>query len=88
MPLLKKIQTIAAKVEATIGTAETLTASEGVFNAYDIDIQGDIQVEEREGQAGFDMLPGVAGTRKGTMTFKTDIEWDGSATVPVWSSVS
>lgn len=84
--LLKKRQTIAAKVETTIGTPETLNAATGVFNAYDISIQGDITVEQREGQGGFDMLAGVAGTRKGTMTFKTDVEWDGTSTDPVWAS--
>lgn len=87
MPLLEKIQTIGAKIEPTIGTAESLTATEGAFNAYDIDIQGDINVEEREGQGGFDRLQGIAGTRRGTMTFKTDIEWDGTTTMPAWASV-
>ena len=86
MPLLKKIQTIAAKTEATIGTAETLAAADGQFNAYDIDIQGEIEVEEREGQGAFNRLAGVAGARGGSFSFKTDIEWDGSATVPVWAS--
>ena len=87
MPLLKKIRTLAAKVESTIGTPESLTAAEGVFNAYDIEIQGDIEVEEREGSGGMDRLAGVAGTRRGTLSFKTDMEWDGTATLPAWASV-
>lgn len=87
MPLLRKKRTIAAKVETTVGTAESLAAADGVFNAYDIELQGDIQVEEREGQGGFDRLAGVPGQRGGTMSFKTDLEWDGSTTMPTWASV-
>jgi len=86
MPQLRKLRTLAAQTETTVGTAETLAADDGVFNAYNLDIQGDIQVEEREGQGGFDMLPGVAGRRGGSLSFTTDIEWDGTATVPVWAS--
>ncbi len=87
MPLLRKIRTIAAAIESTIGTAETLSASDAQFNAYDIDIQGDIAVQAREGQGGFNRLPGVAGKRGGSMTFKTDVEWDGTSTLPDWATV-
>ncbi|NNE62357.1 MAG: hypothetical protein HKN35_15805 [Woeseia sp.] len=86
MPLLKRIQTIAAKVEGTIGTAETLTASEGVFNAFDIEINADIELFEREGQGSFNYLTGTSGARGGSMTFKTGMEWDGAAH-PAWASV-
>lgn len=87
MPLLKRVRTIAAKVETTPGTAESLTASEGAFNAYDIEINAAIEVEQREGQASFDYLSGVAGQRMGTMTFSTDLGWDGTVTMPTWASV-
>lgn len=86
MPLLKRIQTIAAKVEATVGTAESLTAAEGVFNAYDISIQAEIDSQEREAQGSFNYLSSITGARAGTMTFKTDMAWDGS-TLPDWASV-
>ena len=85
-PLLKKIQTIGAKVETVIGTPETLTAADGSFNAYNIEWQGDITINPREGQGGFDMLPGVPGPAMGTLTFRTDVEWDGSATLPTWAT--
>jgi len=86
MPLLKRIQTMAAKIETTIGTAETLTAAEGAFNAYDLEIQAEIDVEQREAQGSFNYLSGVPGPYAGSMTFKTDMGWDGAA-VPSWASV-
>lgn len=86
MPLLKRLRTLAAKVENTIGTAESLTASEGAFNAYDVICQANIDMEDREAQGSFDMLSPVVGAQSGTLTFKTDLAWDGSA-VPSWASV-
>lgn len=86
MPLLKRLQTMAAKVETTVGTAETLTASEGAFDAYDLKIDADIPMEEREAQGSFNYLSSVPGPRKGTMTFKTDVGWNG-ADLPTWASV-
>lgn len=86
MPLLKRIQTIAAAVETTIGTAESLTATEGVFNAYDIQIQANIDSSERQAQGSFNYLSAVTGPRGGTMSFKTDLAWDGTA-LPNWATV-
>lgn len=87
MPLLKRKRVMAAKVETTIGTAESLTASEGAFNAYNVMIQPTIEVEEREGQGGFGYLPGSPGARQGVATFRTDLGWDGTSTMPTWASV-
>ncbi len=87
MPLLKRKRVLAAKAEATIGTAESLTASEGAFNAYDVMIQPTVEVEQREAQGAFNYLSGVPGARMGTATFKTDLGWDGTATMPTWASV-
>ena len=87
MSLLKRKRVLAAKVEATSGTAETLTNSEGSFNAYNVMAQATIAVEERECQGAFNYLPGVPGARTGTITFRTDIGWDGTNTEPTWASV-
>lgn len=87
MPLLKRLTVMAAKVETTIGTAETLTAAEGVFNAYDVIIQPTIPMETRESQGAFGYLSSVPGGYMGTCTFKTDLGWDGTATEPKWMSV-
>lgn len=87
MPLLKRKRVLAAKIETTIGTAETLTASEGAFNAYDVVAQANIPVDEREAQGSFNYLSGIPGAREGTLSFKTDMGWDGTVTMPTWASV-
>lgn len=76
---------MAAKVEATIGTPETLEATEGAYNAYDVMVQASIDVEDRESQGSFDYLSGVAGPREGVITFKTDCSI--GASQPTWASV-
>lgn len=86
MVLLKRKRTLAAKVETTPGTAETLTGTEGAFNAYDVMIQPTIAVDAREKQGNFGSLPGVPGARMGKATFKTDLAYDGT-NVPSWASV-
>lgn len=83
----KRIRVMAAKVETTIGTDASISASDGAFNAYDVMIQPTIDTEARESQGSFDYLSAVPGARMGTATFKTDLGWDGSATVPTWASV-
>lgn len=87
MPLLKRKRVLAAKVEATPGTAEALTNAEGAFNVYDLMIQPSIEVEGREQQGSFAALPGVPGARTGKATFKVDLGWDGTSTIPSWASV-
>lgn len=87
MTLLRRKRVLAAKVETTPGTAESLTASEGAFNAYNVIAQANITIEEREGQGAFNYLAGVPGARGGTLSFSVDLGWDGSATIPTWASV-
>jgi len=86
MPLLRRRSVFAAKVETTIGTAETLTAAEAVYNVMNLAIQPNITMEEREGQGGFNYNPSIAGQRSGTATFSTEAYYDGS-TVPAWATV-
>jgi hypothetical protein len=85
MTLLKRKKVLAAKVEATVGTAESLTGSDASFNAYDIMFQPEIEVESREGNGGFGQLAAVTGGYKGKATFKVDAGWDGTATEPSWA---
>ena len=85
MPLLTKKRVVAAAIESTIGTAESLADGDGAFNAFDAEIQASIDVEEREGQGAFNRLPGVPGGRMGTATFKTDMAI--GSTQPLWASV-
>jgi hypothetical protein len=76
---------LAAKIETTIGTPISLSGSDGAFNVYDPIIQPEIEMEDREGQGGFNYLTSVPAGRKGTATFKTNIEWDGTSTEPAWA---
>lgn len=87
MTLLKRKRVLAAKVETAIGTAESLTASEGAFNAYNLMIQPQITNEQREGQGAFNHLASVPGARRGVATFRTDLGWDGTTTLPTWATV-
>jgi hypothetical protein len=87
MPLLKRVRTLAAKVETTPGTAESLTAAEGVFNAYDLMIQPSIAMTDREGSGSFNYLTSISEGQTATVTFRTDIPWDGTASEPTIFSV-
>lgn len=83
--LLKKIQTIAAKAETTVGTPIALAAADGAFNAWDVDLNPTIDFEKREAQGSFDSLQGALGARTGKMTFKTEAGWSGTG-LPTWAS--
>ena len=86
MPLLRRRAVFAAKVEGTIGTAEALTGAEGAFNAEEFIIQPNVPITRREGQGGFNYLPGVAEGMQGTCTVRMGLSYDGT-TVPTWASV-
>lgn len=85
MPLLKKISVLAAKIESTIGTAESLTGSDAAFNVFNAKVVPDIEMVDREGQGGFDYLASIPAGRKGRVTFSTNAQWDGTATEPSWA---
>lgn len=86
MPLLYKKRVLAAKAETTIGTPESLTASEGAFNAYNVVAQASIPVETREAQGSMGQLSAVPGIRTGTISFRTDVAYNGTD-VPGWATV-
>lgn len=86
MALIRRKRVLAAKVEGTVGTAETLTAAEAAFNCFNTQFQYNIEMEEREGQGGFNYIPSVPGGQQGTITFTTEISYDG-ANIPSWASV-
>ena len=86
MPLLRRKSVFAAKVESTIGTAETLTGAEGAFNAMDFMIQPTIAMTRREGQSGFHYLPSMPEGMTGTCSVKHELTYDGT-NVPSWASV-
>ena len=86
MVMLRRRSVFAAKVEGTVGTAEALTGAEGVFNAEEFAIQPSVAITRREGQGGFNYLPGVPEGMQGTATVKFGMSYDGT-TVPTWASV-
>ena len=86
MSLISRRSVFAAKVEATAGTAETLTATEAAFNARDFVIQPTVTMTRRQGQGGFNYLPGIAEGMLGTCTIVHDIAYDGT-NLPSWASV-
>lgn len=86
MTLIWRKSTIAAKIEATAGTLESLTNAEGAYNAFNAIINQDAPFEERPSQGGYGHLPGVVGMRSGTMTFTTELFGDGAGGVPGWAS--
>lgn len=85
MTQIKRKRVLAAKIEATPGTAESLTGTDAAFNAYNIMAQQEIEFESREAQGGFGMHTSLSGGRKGRITFSVDASWDGTATEPSWA---
>lgn len=60
-PLLKRKRIVGIKVEATPGTAESLTASECTIPAYDAVAQPSIEIEARPKNGSLSQQAGVAG---------------------------
>jgi len=74
---------LTAKLETAVGTAETLSGTNGAFNAFDVEIQPDIAFADREGQQSFSPLTGTLGPYGGTAKFK--VELCGGA-APAWAT--
>jgi hypothetical protein len=85
MTLLKRRRVLAASIEATSGTAETLDASDASFNVYNITVSQAVEMQQREGQGGFARIASIAGGHQAKVTFTIDASWDGTATEPAWA---
>jgi len=83
-PLLRRRRVLAAKIETTPGTAESLAGSDGLFNVYDTEVQPSVEMAQRPGQGGFGMLRPVAGARSGTVSFRIDLT--GGDPLPAWAT--
>jgi len=84
MPLLSRISELAAKIEGTVGTLESLSGTDGVFRAYNVEMKPDIEYEEREFQGTLSAAAGVLGQRAGTCRFEVDLT--GGGTAPDWAA--
>lgn len=82
MTLLTRRRVLAAKIETTIGTAISISATDAAFNVYDLKMDPVISFDEREGQAGFSHKTGTLGARMGRCTFRTDLM--GGASIPLY----
>jgi hypothetical protein len=86
MVMLRRKSVFAAKVEGTVGTAETLTNAEGVYNAEEFTLQPSIAMSRREGQGGFQYLPGIPEGMQGAATIRHGLTYDGT-NLPTWATV-
>ncbi len=83
--MLYRKRVLGAKIETTPGTAVSLTGTDASFHAWDVKIDPDIAMTERQGQGGFGMLASVPEGYKGKASFKIDSGWDGTSTEPSWA---
>jgi hypothetical protein len=84
MPLISRKRVLGIDIETTAGTAETLDGTDAVFNAYNIDIALDQELQEREAEGGEYAASATAG-QSATMTFTTDLRYNGTD-VPIWAT--
>jgi len=85
--MLRARSVFAAKIETTPGTAESLTASDAVYDVYDLNPNDTAQKTVRPSQLSFEPLGSVSGAYVGQFSFKTDWVWDGSSTLPAMIDV-
>lgn len=86
MPLIRRKSVLAAKIESTSGTAESLAAADAAFNVFDLTISPTIAMTARPSQGSFSHLPAVPELRGATCTFRTEVYGSGSGGVPGWAS--
>jgi hypothetical protein len=78
--MLTKRRVVAAKVESTEGTAETLTTAEGGILAIDPKVSINITMHERNAsKASIGKLAALPGSRFSTFTFKAEVKGAGAA---------
>jgi hypothetical protein len=82
--LLARRRILAAKIESTVGTAETLAAADAALNVFDPKMSPDISNEERQGQGSFSPLASALGAYGGQISFQTELH--GGAADPFWAA--
>ena len=85
-PLFAQKSVFAAKVEATPGTAESLTNAEAAFNVDNFVLDPDLSFQQRPGQGGIGRRSAIVEGHRGVARFRTELSYDGT-TVPSWASV-
>ena len=89
MVMLMRRRVMAAKIEVTPGTAESLAAGDAAFNVFESTMNPERDFEERIGQGVMSPLPGTLGAKGGTASFKVELSGSGSVgtPTPAWASV-
>ncbi len=82
MPLVHKMSVLAAAIEAEVGTAETLDATDAAFNVFNAELSPNVDVPDREGQTTLSRLVGVAGALGGRCTFEVEL-YQSAAWAPI-----
>lgn len=87
MSLLLEQRVLAASIEGTSGTAESLDAADATYNVYSDGpiIECTTGFTQRDGQSSFDPLPGVIQGKQGRARFSTDLVGASSAVSPAWA---
>ncbi len=87
-PKLSRRRVIAAAIETSTGTPVALAATNAAMIAFNPKMKAEIPTEQRPGMTSFSPFVPVAGARKGTFTFETELAGSGTAgTNPFWSTV-
>ena len=87
MSLLTKKSLIAASLEATVGTAETLDAGDSVFIATNPTLIPEADEHARMAPGTLSPLADVIGARRGTASFEIEMQGKGEAGSPAWAEV-
>jgi hypothetical protein len=84
--LLKRKTVLAAEIETTAYTAETLVAADSNFNVFNVAVSPTIPFRQRPDSASFSQRQGTSGSRFGSVTFMVDLTGNGAAGTPTWAS--
>jgi hypothetical protein len=86
MPKLSRVRQLAAKIEASEGTAEALTAAEAKFLVYDPKIKFDVGMFQRNpARSSLSQMTRIPGLKKANLTTRLEIRGSGTAaTAPAW----
>ncbi len=85
-PLNEKISTLAAKIEVTAGTAETLAGADGALNASNVTISDGTDYVPLASQGpSIDQRSGSHGPEQGSASFDIELA-SGSGSLPLWAT--
>lgn len=85
MSILKENRVLLAKLETSVGTPISLAATDGVFCAYDVEINPNIDFQQRDQQGGMSSLEGKTGAETCQLTFKLSLSGNGAGGKPEWA---